>query len=201
VLFGPPGSWSLSRPHVVLLPLLHQLLNTQPLIGLGWLLAVSGHPCHDIRRHVAALLFSLLPILLLARRRWVHKTHLRGFTGRNLGNQVMGEGSSAHKSLRKWLCTGLFYTKLRNVPHLDAPTTNLYSSIWVGNIDCVSSARIGDQCTLLLVKLEAVCTTEMETYMPSLRAKLRVFLATSQKTILITRNTGKTSCFVCDWLD
>jgi hypothetical protein len=45
-------------------------------------------------------------------------------TGRNLGNQVMGdEGSSAHKSLRRWFYIDLFSTHLLKVPNLDAPTT------------------------------------------------------------------------------
>jgi hypothetical protein len=144
---------------------------------------------------------SSVAVLLASARRWVHKTHLRGVTGRNLGNQVMGVKGHQHTNHfgdgSMWV---YFYTQLRTVPHLlDAPTSQLPRSIWIGNNDFVSSALTGDQCTLITYQTRPVCTTEMETRVPSLTAKLRVFLATSQKTILITRNPGE-GIALCLWL-
>jgi hypothetical protein len=47
------------------------------------------HPYGDYV--LTRILYNLktVAVLLASARHWVHKTHLRGVTGRNLGNQVM----------------------------------------------------------------------------------------------------------------
>jgi hypothetical protein len=75
-------------------------------------------------------------VLFASARRSVHKTLLRGVTGRNLGNQVMG--MKGHQHINHFGDGSIwvyFYTQLLNVPHLDAPTPQLLSSIWVGSND------------------------------------------------------------------